>query len=104
MKNTKNIFILFFCFIAIVSFTYKASIKNDEGLIVKNAAMPFVTKDAQGAIHIVFAKDNKLEYITSDNNGISFSSPLLVDTINDLFAVAGRGPKIISTSDTLIIL
>jgi hypothetical protein len=96
----KNIIVL--CLVA-ASFAYKASTKNNEGLIVKNAAMPCVAKDAHGALHIVFTKGNRLEYITSGNNGITFSSPVLIDTINGLFGVAGRGPQIISTPHTLII-
>jgi hypothetical protein len=102
MKTVKNIILL--CLVAVSFFAYKTSMKNNEELVVKNAAMPFVTKDTRGAIHIVFAKGNRLEYVTSDDNGINFSSPVLVDTINGLFGVAGRGPKIISTPHTLAIL
>ncbi len=100
----KNIIALSCCLIVIISFAYKNITVNDEELVVKDAAMPFVTKDAKGTVYIVFAKGNKLEYTISNNNGISFSSPVLVDTFNDLFGVAGRGPKIIATRNTLTIL
>src|SRR6266542_4335057 len=100
----KNIIALSCCLIFIISFAYKNIIVNDEELVVKDATMPFVTKDAKGAVYMVFAKGNKLEYTISNNNGISFSSPVLVDTVNDLFGVTGRGPKIISTPNTLTIL
>src|SRR6476659_5827463 len=102
MTKTKNIILL--CLIVVASLSYKLSIKTDEAPIFKNGMMPSVTKDAQDAIHIVFAKGNKLEYITSVDDGASFSSPVLVDTINGLLGVAGRGPKMISKQHTLIVL
>src|SRR4051812_5217800 len=97
----KNTFILLFSFIIISSFNYH--IKNNY-LVVNNATMPSVTKDARGNVYIVFASGNKLEYVSSLDNGMTFSKPVLVDTVKDLFGVAGRGPHIISTSHTLTIL
>jgi len=66
--------------------------------------MPSASKDARGIVYIVFANGDRLEYINSSDNGVNFSKPVLVDTIKDLFGVAGRGPHIISTSHTLTIL
>jgi len=102
MTNTKNIILL--CLIVVASFSYRDLTKHVQEPIVKNGVMPFVTKDAHGDVHIVFAKGNQLEYVTSGDSGINFSSPVLIDTINELFGVAGRGPKIISTPNTLTVL
>src|SRR6266536_2383985 len=44
----KNIIALSCCLIVIISFAYKNITVNDEELVVKDAAMPFVTKDAKG--------------------------------------------------------
>src|SRR6266571_721941 len=99
----KNIFFLL-CSVAIVSFADKnKTVKNNEA-IVTNAAMPSLTKDTKGTIYMVFAKCNQLECVVSADNGISFSKPVLVDTIAELFGVAGRRPHIISTPHALAIL
>ena len=95
MKNA----ILLCCFIAV--FAFKNS-KDDE--VVKNATMPSLAKDPRGNVYMVFASSNKLEYVTSEDNGENFSKPVLVDTIADLFGVAGRGPHIVTTSSGLTIL
>ena len=96
MKNT-----ILLCFlIAVLSFKND---KDDE-IVVTNATMPSLTKDAKGNIYMVFASGNKLQYVTSHNNGEHFSKPVLVDTIADLVGSAGRGPHIVSTSSGWAIL
>jgi hypothetical protein len=96
MKNT----ILLCLFIAMFSFKNE---KDDEA-VVTNAAMPSIAKDAKGNVYIAFASGNKLEYVISKDNGGHFSKPVLIDTIADLFAVAGRGPHIVSTLSGLAII
>lgn len=95
----KNLLVTFCCLIIILSFK-----KADSELVAINATIPSVTTDAEGIIYIVFANGNKIEYVTSADKGVSFSKPVLVDTIKDLFGVAGRGPHIICASNTLTIL
>jgi hypothetical protein len=97
----KNTFIFLSCSIILLSFSYHP---KDNDLVATKASMPSATKDAKGIVYIVFANGNRLEYVSSSDNGINFSKPVLVDTIKDLFGVAGRGPHIISTSHTLSIL
>src|SRR5690242_2998854 len=97
----KNTFIFLSASIILLSFVYHS---KDNDLVVTNATMPSTTKDAKGIVYIVFANANKLEYVSSSDNGMNFSKPVLVDTIKDLMGIAGRGPHIISTSHTLTIL
>jgi len=97
----KNIFIFLCCFIILLSFTYN---KKNNDPVATNATMPSAANDEKGNVYIVFASGDKLEYLTSSDNGNTFSKPVLIDTIKDLFGVAGRGPHIISTANTLTIL
>jgi len=98
----KNAFVIL-CY-SIFAFSFKNKIVNDNNPAVINAAMPSLAKDTKGKVYIAFASGNKLEYVESSNDGVTFSKPVLVDTIKDLYGIAGRGPKIISTSQTLTIL
>ncbi len=78
--------------------------ENGASIIERNAVMPSVTKDKQNALHLVFAKGNQVWYKRSDNGGLSFSSPSLIDSIKNLVAVAGRGPQITATNKGLCML
>jgi hypothetical protein len=95
MKNA----ILLCCFMAMFSFK-----NNEDDAVITNAAMPSLEKDASGKVYIAFARGNKLEYVISDDSAKHFSKPILIDTITDLFGIAGRGPHIVSTSSGLTIL
>lgn len=64
---------------------------------------PDVCVDNKGQIKIVFGQDENLYYVTSGDNGKSFSQPVKVATLPQLASVSSRGAKIAATSDYTVI-
>jgi hypothetical protein len=99
----KKAMLLIFCFIIIISPITYGQGGNSEP-IIKNASMPSVVKDANGMLGMVFTRSNQLQYAVSSDNGITFSLPVTIDTLKDIFGVAGRGPQVVNTLNGLCIL
>ena len=95
---------LLFGFIIVISVTATGQGMENNDPIVKNASMPSVAKDANGNLTLVFTRANQLQYTVSSDNGITFSLPVTIDTLKDIFGVAGRGPQIVNTLNGLCVL
>lgn len=64
---------------------------------------PDVCVDNKGQIKIVFGLDENLYYVTSKDNGKSFSDPSKIATLPQLASVSSRGAKIAATPDFTVI-
>ena len=92
-----------FCF-SLLSRENKQIDSESSDLVFADGAMPSVTTDQQGTLYMLFVKGNGLFYSTSLDKGLNFSTAEFIDSIKDVFAVAGRGPQINCTKTGLNIL
>lgn len=96
----------------IFSFVYIACLfacNNNEKAEPATQAMaagqvPALTKDAVNNIHVVYGSGDSIMYCCTKDKGISFSKPVLVDTLLNLVAGATRGPQISATKDGVVII
>jgi hypothetical protein len=104
-KMSMKIFVIFFifCFSFGSSKNKQADLENND-LVFTDGAMPSVTTDPQGTLYILFVKGNGLFSASSLDKGLNFSETKFIDSIKDVFAVAGRGPQISCTKTGLNIL
>lgn len=72
--------------------------------IIATGRMPAIAKDEAGNIQLVYGSGDSIMYASSKDKGISFSTPVLVDTLNGLVASATRGPQITATKDGIAII
>ena len=78
---------------------------NQAGVIfIANGQMPAITKDENQVIHLVYGIGDSIMYTFSNNKGISFSSPELVNSMKGLVAYATRGPQIATTKDGVAVI
>ncbi len=85
---TSIIFSLFFC-----------SCKEEQNsaaapLVIASGQMPAMTKDNSGNLNLVYGTGDSIMCSFSNDNGISFSSPALIDVLPELAASHTRGPQI----------
>jgi len=65
--------------------------------------MPSVACD-ENSLDIVFGSNDSIMYTSSDRQGNSFSSLVLIDTLHGLVAYATRGPQISATKNGSVII
>ena len=78
-------------------------INTGKDLVIAKGRMPNITKDKSNNLHVVYGTGDSIMYLSSSNQGKSFSSPVLVAVLPKVFATAMRGPQITSTSNGIII-
>ncbi len=64
---------------------------------------PALYTGADGTLELVFGKSNEIYYSHSDDEGRTFSTPVLVDSLPGLHLGASRGPRIASSRRTVVI-
>ena len=79
----------------------KAVSKTD--FIIANGQMPNLAEDEGGNLHLVYGLGDSIMYSFSSDKGSSFSSPLLVAIVPELFSFATRGPQIAASNHGIII-
>jgi hypothetical protein len=95
---------LFSILLLLVSMTGLQNVKKDSAdLIIANGRLPKIITDIQGNIYLAYGIGDSIMYVSSSNQGASFSSPQLVAVLPKLFANAMRGPQIAATSNGIII-
>src|SRR4051812_25613040 len=99
MKNALLI-ITFFLLISACS-ERKAQIKSD--FVLADGQMPAVTKDNANNLHIVFGIGDSIMYTYSSDDAITFSEPVLIAHIPDVYTFAMRGPQIAATDNCLVV-
>jgi hypothetical protein len=95
-------FILVFIVFHAITNGQKPDIASKD-LIVADGRLPNMVTDEENNIHIVYGTGDSIMYLSSTNQGISFSKPVLVAVLPKLFAHAMRGPQIAATFNGLII-
>ena len=72
--------------------------------IIGEGQIPNLAMDKKGNPHLVYGNGDSIMYSESFDNGRSFSKPILVAKLPDLFSSAMRGPQIAFTENGLTIL
>lgn len=75
----------------------------NKDLIVAKGKMPNMTTDKSNNVYIVYGTGDSIMYLSSTNEGKSFSSPSLIAVLPGLFASAMRGPQIAATDNGVIV-
>jgi hypothetical protein len=70
---------------------------------IGDGAQPHISRDTKGIIRMVFGQKDKIFCSTSADNGVSFSSPVLVGEIPGMHLGMSRGPQIASSDHYTII-
>ncbi len=94
-----KVFIIFICCFFILSVVIS---QNNTAQTIAKGQMPYVTRDKNNTIHIVYGHGDSIMYISS-NDGKSYSSPSLVAILHGLSAVSMRGPQIAAGDNGLIV-
>ncbi len=80
-----------------------SQINNTNDVVIAEGKMPNVSTDKSNNVHIVYGTGDSIMYLSSTNQGKSFSSPVLVAVLPRVFATAMRGPQIASTSNGIVV-
>lgn len=83
---------------------YACSSETNSIKTIAKGHMPAVTGDKENNIHVVYGNSDSIMYTVSTDKGLSFSTPVLVDTLTDLIDYATRGPQIAVTKNTVTII
>src|SRR5213079_1505296 len=73
------------------------------GDIIAAGQMPNAIMDRSGNPQLVFGSGDSILYSSSDDRGITFSSPILVAIVPKLAASHMRGPQIAVTTNGLVV-
>lgn len=72
--------------------------------VIARGQMPNLTVDKTGNVFLVYGLGDSIMYTESVDHGTSFSTPLLVAILPNLFATAMRGPQVVDTDHGVTIL
>ncbi|MEP6949911.1 MAG: exo-alpha-sialidase [Ginsengibacter sp.] len=100
----KGLIIIFFSLLLFVACKQQHQSNHTGVILIANGRMPSITKDGMEVIHIVYGTGDSIMYTSSNNKGISFSSPELIDSLKGLVAYATRGPQIAATRGGVAII
>jgi len=70
---------------------------------IGSGEQPHISRDTKGHIRVVYGQKDKIYCATSDNNGLTFSSPVLVAEVPGMHLGMSRGPQIASSAHYSII-
>lgn len=103
MKNLKLVIVSLIFFIACKE--QKKTDASDASVIsIGHGQMPALAKDEENNVHLVYGIGDSIMYTHSDDNGKSFASPVLIDTLTDLVDYATRGPQITVTKNGFTVI
>lgn len=96
--------ILVAVFSMLMSVAFEQSIDYiNKDAVVATGKTPQTAIDKKNNVHIVYGMGDSIMYVSSINNGKSFTSPALIAVLPGLFASAMRGPQVAATDDGLIV-
>jgi hypothetical protein len=102
--DMKDILLVFLSLLLFVTCKQPHQSNRDRVILVANGQMPAITKDGREVIHLVYGTGDSIMYSFSNNKGISFSPPQLIDSLKGLVAYATRGPQIAATREGVTII
>ncbi|MEO6316213.1 MAG: sialidase family protein [Chitinophagaceae bacterium] len=72
-------------------------------LVIASGQMPVIAIDNSGNLNVVYGTGDSIMCSFSKDNGISFSSPMLIDVLPELAASHTRGPQIAVSDEAIIV-
>lgn len=99
MHQRSRALVLFFFLLLAGAFPSRAQ----HPLFSNQGQQPALYTGADGTLELVFGKSNEIYYSHSDDEGRTFSTPVLVDSLPGLHLGASRGPRIASSRQTVVI-
>jgi hypothetical protein len=75
---------------------------NRNNFIIANGQMPQLAK-SKNNLYVVYGAGNSIMYSHSSDNGNTFSKPLLISVVPDVYTFAMRGPQIAVTNNNIIV-
>lgn len=94
----------FFWAFSLLAALFSASPNPDATVLAPRGAMPTLTTDETGTVHLVYAAGDSLLYATARDGGRHFSPAELVGRLPNLFAFAKRGPHVAAASGQVVVL
>ena len=73
-------------------------------LVIASGQMPCMVKDNSGKLNLVYGAGDSIMYVSSTDNGISFTSPALIEVLPELDASHTRGPQIAASAENLTVI
>ncbi len=99
MNNYKTVFALI-----LLSFFMEIPItRAQKALFSTEGLQPALFVGSDGTLDLVFGKGNAIYYSHSEDEGGTFSTPMLVDSLTGLHLGVSRGPRIASSRQTVVI-
>ncbi|MBA4057866.1 MAG: hypothetical protein C0490_24330, partial [Marivirga sp.] len=71
--------------------------------ILARGEQPQITVDNKGLVRLVFGEKNNIYYSSSNDNGKTFSSPILVGEVKEMHLGMTRGPQLASSKDYSVV-
>jgi hypothetical protein len=65
--------------------------------------MPAIAKDEKNNLHLVYGSGDSIMYSYSQDNGNTFSKPLLISVLPHVYTFATRGPQIAATNNGIVV-
>ncbi len=72
-------------------------------LVIASGQMPAMVKDNSGKLNMVYGAGDSIMYVSSADNGISFTVPSLIEVLPELDASHTRGPQIAASGEDIIV-
>lgn len=98
-----NVIAVFFIFCSLISCKEKTNIVAAT-VVIGKGQIPNFCMDEKNMIHMTYGKGDSILYCTSSDGGKTFSSSVLVDTMQKLYSFAMRGPQIAVTNNSVCII
>jgi len=94
-----------FLFFALMFFFSACKSNGNEAheSVIANGQMPAITSDKQNALHLTYGSGDSLMYMTSTDQGKTFSAASLIAVVPELAASHTRGPQIAVTTTGLVL-
>jgi len=99
--NTLAVFLIFF---SLLSCKGKRNDIPAKPVLIGQGQVPNICIDDKHIIHLTYGKGDSIMYSTSSDEGKTFSTPVLVNTMQKLFSFAMRGPQIAVTNNSVCII
>ncbi len=99
-----NLFVVFLISFLLFSCNEKKKDNLPAIQTIAQGEIPNVCSDSKNVIHLTYGKGDSILYCYSSDEGKTFSSSVLVDTITKLFSFAMRGPQIAAANNTVVII
>ncbi len=95
--------VFFFASIFLLEACSEKKANNKSDFVIAHGQMPWLAKDEDNNLNVVYGIGDSIMCIYSFDNGNSFSKPTLVSALPHVYTFATRGPQIAATQKRLIV-